>query len=266
MRNKDTMTKSAKEIDINLIPLLKALLKKAWVVALVGVFFAIMFFGVTKLTIKPTYRCGFTAYVNNQQVQNNREYLTTSDLMASKELVKTFSEIIKCRSVLTKAAENTGLEYTYERLKGMVSTEIQNETEIISVYVVHRDPRVAYDLACEIAKVSPSYMTDIIDGSSMRIIDYPEYNENKYKPSYLRYTIIGFLAGALLVLIILIVRYFSDDTIRNDDEVEAMFNIPIIGVIPDSSISNSNGYGYSSYKYGYQGSKKEEDDKTNEKE
>ena len=259
--------KNTSEWEINLFPLLKEILKKSWIIVIVGVVFAIAFFGVTKLTVKPTYRCSFTAYVNNQQVKMSDSSLTNSDIMASKELVKTYSEILKSRTILKKAAENLGLNNSYAQLQSMVTTEIQNETEIITVYVVHKDPQVAYDLANEIAKISPQYMANIVEGSSMRVIDYPEYSDAKFKPSYFRYALLGLLIGVLLVIVILVVRFLSDDTVKNENEVETRFGLPILGVIPDVNHLETKGYGYNSkYEYSYYQKPSERRDSGNEKE
>lgn len=239
------------EIEIRIVPLLKELLKRSWIMLLVGVVFAAGFYGFSKLTIKPTYRSGFTAYVNNQQKEVNKDYLTNSDLTASKELVKTYAEILKSRSILTKAAENLGLDYSYEKLRGMVTTEIQNETEIITVYAVHKDPQKAYSMAREIANIAPGYMADIIEGSSMKVIDYPVYSNNRFKPSYSRYAILGFLVGFLIVAIIVIIRYLMNDTISSESEVEERFGLPVLGVIPDlASSGKDTGYYYYSDEYG----------------
>ncbi len=252
MTNSKNSKRRSSEWEINLIPFLKEMLKKSWIIAIVGVVFAVVFFGVTKMTIKPTYRSSFKAYVNNQQMKTNDGSLTNSDLLASKELVKTYAEILKSRTILMNAAKNLGLKNSYIQLQRMVTTEIQNETEIITVYVVDKDPKVAYDLANEIAKISPQYMADIVEGSSMKVIDYPEYNDTKYKPSYSRYALLGLLIGMALVIVILIIRFYSDDTVKNENEVEERFGIPILGVIPDVNHLETKGYGYNSkYEYAY---------------
>ena len=61
--------KMDKEIEIDLIPILKAIVSKIWLMILVGAIFAGIAFGATKVLIKPTYRCSFTAYVNNQSAK-----------------------------------------------------------------------------------------------------------------------------------------------------------------------------------------------------
>ena len=266
MTNNRNSQRRSSEWEINLIPLLKEILKKSWIIAIVGATFAVVFFSVSKLTIKPTYRCNFTAYVNNQHMKTNDGYLTNSDLMASKELVKTYSEILKSRTVLMKAAENLGLNMSYAQLQKMVTTEIQNETEIITVYVVNVDPQTAYDLANEIAKISPQYMANVVEGSSMKVIDYPVYSSVKFRPSYFRYALFGLLAGVILVIVILIIRFYSDDTVKNENDVEERFGIPILGVIPDVNHLESQGYGYNQkYEYAYRQPTSERSNNRNEK-
>ena len=243
--------KSKAEVEIDIIPILKALWTKLWLLLLVGVAFAGLAFGATKLLIKPTYRCSFTAYVNNQHAQLSKDSLTSSDLNAAKQLVDTYVRIVRSNRILTAAAESISLDLPFSKLQKIVTADVQGETEIIAVHVENRDPQLAYDLANAIAKVAPQHMSDIVEGSSMKIIDYPVYNTTRYKPSYIRFSLLGFLFGVLLVAVIVIVRFVKDDTVRGEDDVEQRFGLPILGVLPDNTSSSRNKDGYYSYEYGY---------------
>lgn len=238
------------ERTIDLIPLLKALLKKLWLIVLVGVLTGLAVFFITKVVVKPTYRSGFTAYVNNKQSQQSTDYLTSSDVSASKQLVQTYKNILTSNTILMASAKSISVEQPYETLKLKVSTEIQDETEIIAIYVVDTDPKFAFEYAEAISRTAPQYMAEIVEGSSMKIIDYPVYNERRYKPSYVRFLIVGALIGALLVAVWIIIRYFMDDTITNEEDLESKFDIPILGVIPDIIKSTEKGREYSDYEYG----------------
>lgn len=261
MKGKDYNPKQKNEIEIDIIPILKALLSKLWLMILVGAVVAAAAFGVTKIMIKPTYRCGFSAYVNNQHAQaSEKNTLTNSDLAAAQHLTRTLSYIIRSNTILTASLQSINSDLTFEQFSKMVSTEIKDETELISVYVVNHDPQTAYDLANAIAKTAPSYMAEIVEGSSMKIVDYPVYSQKRFRPNYLKYAILGFLFGAFVVAVILIVRYFKDDTVRSEDEIEHRFGLPILGVLPDTS-SASKGSGDYYYSYGYGDEGKEESDK-----
>ena len=152
------------EKEVNVIPLLKVLLKRWWIIILTGLIVGGATFAVTKIFINQTYRCGFTAYVNNKQVKQTTDILTSSDVTAAKELVRTYSHILKSDTVLSSAAESIKLNLKYADLSNMVYTEIQDETEIIAVYVVDENPLVAYDLAQAIMVVLDDFKDAIIHG------------------------------------------------------------------------------------------------------
>lgn len=247
MKKTENKRNESQEIEINIVPLLKELLKKIWLIILVGLIVGGAVYAGAKMFIKPTYRSGFTAYVNNKQSKQNSDYLTSSDVNAAKQLVLTYQSILKSNSILTAAAKSIGVEKSYESLAGRVYTEVSDDTEIISVYVVDNDPQFAYDYAQAIAKVAPAYMSQIVEGSSMKIIDYPEYSDKRFQPSYIRYGIIGFLIGVLLVAVWVIIRYFIDDTIKTESEIENKFALPILGVIPDVTKASNKSSDYYYY-------------------
>lgn len=245
------------EFEISIVPLLLYLLKNLWLILLVGVVTAAIAFSATKLLVTPTYRCSFTAYVNNKHASAaaNPEGLSSSDVNAAKDLVRTYSAIITSNSILAKATMDEVMNYSESQLKSMVSTEIQEGTEIIKVYVETKTPEDAYEVAKAISSVSPEAMSDIVEGSSMKIVEYPQMPKSIYKPDYKKYTLLGFGAGVLLMIIILIARYLKNDTIRDEAELENRFSCPVLGVIPDV---NSIDSGKSGYYYSYEKKDKEE--------
>lgn len=270
MKKNTGKTNEPAEMEINLIPLLKELLKCLWLIALIGVVIGGAAFAAARIFVKPTYRCGFTAYINNKQVQQNTDYLTVSDVSASKQIVLTYQTTLASSSVLSAAAESIRLDLPYSSLRPMVSIEAQDETQIITVYVVSTDPKQAYDFAEAIAKTAPDHMADIVEGSSMKIIDHPVYTETRYKPNYFRYALIGFIIGALIVAAGVIILYFLDDTVKSETDMEARFSLPILGVIPDVSRAGAKGSDYYDYySYGQSGEKQDDskgEEQSNEKE
>ncbi len=260
-----TEKKDKKDIglEINILPLLLFLLKKLWLIVLVGAISAVLTFTAVKIFVHPTYRCGFTAYVNNKHAasSSSTEFLTSSDVNAAKELVKTYSAILKSNTILASADEAMSMDYTVKELKAMVSTRIQDETEIIQVFVVAKSPEESYRIATSVAGVAPEIMADIVEGSSMKIVEYPQPPTSIYKPSYKKFTLIGFGLGMLLTIIVLIIRYLSNDTINDESEVESRFSVPVLGVLPDV---NSHSNGKSGYYYNYYYQEKDGGEKTDE--
>ena len=243
----DEKRQRSETTEIDIIPLLKALASRIWLMILVGAVFAGIAFGATKVLIKPTYRCSFTAYVNND---SGSDKLTQQDINAGKQLVNTYVNIIRSNTILDAAAESAHLNYTYSQLKKMVSATVQGDTEIIAVFVEHGDPQTAYILANAIAQTAPTYMSQIVEGSSMKVIDYPMYSDKRYKPDYIKYAMLGFLVGAVLVALITVIQYMTDDTVKSDAELEPRFSYPILGIIPDARTTGHNKNGDYYYRYG----------------
>ena len=73
------------------------------------------------------------------------------------------------------------------------------------------------------ALLMPKYMSDIVEGSSMKIVEYPQVPDGPYAPNYVKYSLLGFVIGALLMTVFLIIRYLSNDTVGDENEVENRF-------------------------------------------
>ena len=245
---KMTQIREDDEFTIDLVPLIKALWKRAWLIILVAVLAAGATFGAVKLLVTPTYRSSFTAYVNNKDNSANvNGQLSSSDIVASQNLVNTYAQIITSQTLLEKACKRADMDFSYRQLKEAVTTRIANETEIIEVRVTLDDPQRAADLARAIVMVAPESISDIVTGSSMKIVDRPMVPDKQFAPNYLKMTVLGFLLGFLLAVVVIVVRELLDTHIRDAEGLEERFQIPILGEIPNLLTAEKNGYRYAYY-------------------
>lgn len=244
--------RKAQFIEIDIISMVKVLLSKLWLIVLFGLMTACAVFLLTKTFIKPIYRCEFSAYVNNQRIQTDTTALSSQDLAAAQQLTRTFSYILESNTILSASLDSIDSDLTYKECREMVSTEIKDETELISVYVDTEDPELSYEIASAIAKTAPKHLADIVQGSSMNIVDYPIMPEGRYKPSYTVFAFIGFVLGMLPVIVWLLVRHYRDDTVKGEIELETYFSLPVLGSIPDlNKVQKAGGKAYDGYGYGY---------------
>lgn len=253
-----------REIEVNLAPLLSAIFKKLWLIILGAIIGALLFQGFTRVFIKPTYLSSFTAFVNNK-VQTNQEYVNPADLQASKDLVQTYSRILTSNNVLEASAEFINLDIPYETLKRYVTTEVESNTQLIKVNVITNSASTSYKLAQAIANTAPAHMGQIVEGSSMKIVDAPNAPKGKFGPNYFAASLLGFLAGAVLMLIYVLVRYFRDDTIKGEGDLEGRYSLPVIGVIPNLTETKNYAYGQNSYYESYEKAQKEANKKGGKK-
>ena len=93
----------------------------------------------------------------------------------------------------------------------------------------------------------------IIDASSAKTIATAKVPSSPYSPDYAKNSLLGGLIGLALALVYFAILYLRDTHIKDENDLTDMFQLPILGSIPDMDVEVSmNGYGHAQ-----QGEKKE---------
>ena len=198
------------ETEIDLLQLAKALWHKAWAIVLVTLITAAMAFAGTKLFITPLYTASAMMYVNNSSISVGSTQVNLSDLTAAQSLVETYMVILKTRS-----------------------------TEVFSISVTSASPEEAEKIANTIAELLPNRIADIVEGSSVRIVDYAVVPSKKTSPSLSKNTMLGAMLGFVLSCGVFTVLYLLDDVVHNEDYIRVTFDLPLLAVVPDLTEKNS---------------------------
>lgn len=232
-------------LELDLSRLFKALKKNFWLILLAGLIVAGIAFLYVSLFVEPSYSSEVVLYVNSMSVMiNDKTYVSQSEIYAARSLVQTYIEILKNEETLSQIIALTGVEYSPGQLKGMISTVVQNSTEIFSVVVTGHDAEEAQMIANAVAQILPIRVAEIVDGCSMRTVSGAKVNYNKVAPSTAKYTMVGFGIGVVIAILIVLFGALLDRTVHEDDEMFTTLNIPILSKIPDL-------YGKGDAKYSY---------------
>ena len=249
------------EDTIDLLELARALWKNILIIALVAVLVGAAAFGCTAFLIEPEYQATASLYVNNSSFSLGATNfsISTAELSASNSLVSVYIYILNSRTTMEDVIKEANLTYTPEDLSEMVSAKGINSTGAFEVTVTSTSPSEAELIANTIAKLLPDRIAEIVDGSSVRIVDYAIIPSHRSGPSMVKNTAMGILAGGFLAGAVVTIRFLTDDKsklmIKSADELREMYpDIPVLAMIPDMRMSEEkNGY-YSSY-YGQTGEK-----------
>ena len=251
------------EDTIDLLELAKAIWKNILIIALVAVLFGSAAFGCTAFLIEPEYEATASLYVNNSSFSFGATSfsISSSDLNASNSLVAVYIYILESRTTMEDVIKQADLTYTPEELSKMVEAKGVNSTGAFEVTVTSTNPAEAELIANTIAKILPDRISEIVDGSSVRIVDYAIIPSHRSGPSMVKNTALGILAGGFLAAAIVVIRFLmkdsSKDMVQSADDLRQMYpDIQVLAMIPDMRVSEKkNGY-YSSY-YGQAEKKKE---------
>ena len=260
------------EIEIDLQRLFAALVNKSWLIGLVAVLFAVVTFLGTVLFVTPQYQSAAMFYVNNNNLSIGEASvsISSSDISASKSLVKSYIVILKTRETLNDVIDYSGVDRTYGQLKGMVSASAVDSTEIFQVVVTSEDPAEAEKIADAIAHILPKRISSIIEGTSAKVVDSAVMPTKASSPNYTKNTMLGFAVGMALAAAVILITALLDNTIRSEEDITSTVKYPILAAVPDMTESGKGGkygkyaYGYRKrygYGYGYGGDKKPKDGK-----
>lgn len=221
------------ESEIDLQEMLFSYLHHWWVIVICVIAMAGVTLAYTKLFVTPMYRASVTILVNNSISNTNTEYIASTDLTVSQKLVNTYATIIKSDRVLGEVKEKGDLKYSIGRLRSMLTAEQVETTEVFKVSITNADPEMAARIANTIAIVAPGEIADIVKGSSTEIIDYATVPSAPFTPDYTRNAMIGALIGFVIAVVYLTIRYLLDVHINDAEDLERMFEYPVLGQIPD---------------------------------
>lgn len=244
------------EDTIDLLELAKAIWKNILIIALVAVLFGSLAFGYTAFLVEPKYQATASLYVNNSSfsVGSTSFSISTSELNASSSLVDIYIYILKSRTTMEDVIKEANLDYTTEELSKMINAKSVNSTAAFEVTVTSTDPAESELIANTIAKLLPDRIAEIVDGSSVRIVDYAIIPARRSSPSMVKNTAMGILAGGFLAAAVVVVMFLLDDKskvmIQSVDELRAIYpDIMVLAMIPDMRVSDKKKGYYSNYYY-----------------
>lgn len=237
------------EIEIDLLHLVKVLWQKAWIIILCTILLGAIVFSYAFFFVTPQYQAKAMMYVNNSSfsVGSTSFSISSSELTAAKSLLDTYVIILKSRTTMEKVLAETGLDYSYEEISGMVSASAVNSTEVFQIVATSSVPQEAELIVDTIVKILPDRIADIVDGSSVRLVDHAVLPTQRSSPSYTKYAMIGIILGFVLSCGVIIVVDLMDTTIRDEDYLYQRYNIPVLAVVPDAYESRKGSYSYSHY-------------------
>ncbi|MBO5128487.1 MAG: hypothetical protein J6D10_13040 [Clostridia bacterium] len=234
------------EIEIDLLHLIKVLWQKVWIIGITTILLGVIAFSYAFLFVTPQYQAKALMYVNNSSftVGSTSFSISSSELTAAKSLLDTYVIILKSRTTMEKVLEETGLDYTYEQISDMVSASSVNSTEVFQIVATSSDPAEAELIVDTIVKILPDRIADIVDGSSVRLVDHAVLPTQRSSPSYTKYAMIGLVLGFVLSCGVIIVIDLMDTTIRDEEYLTQRYNLPVLAVVPDAYETRKGSYSY----------------------
>ena len=219
-------------VEIDVFAMLKSLWKRKFSIVLVALVFAIAAFGYSAFLAKKEYQSTSRIYVVSRQNQDNNA-LTNSDLQAGSYLVKDYREIILSQNVLTQAIEELKLDLTPAELSKKISVSVPTDTRILSITAKDGNPKEAARIANGLRNVAAEKIISVTKVSDVTTLDEAEVPQSPSSPNIRRNVLLGFIAGAGLMVVLMVVVEVLDDRVKRPEDVEELMGLTLLGIVPD---------------------------------
>lgn len=225
-----------KEIGIEQI--FHTVLTKGWIVVIVSVLCAAITLLITYFCVTPKYESTAKFYVNNGSlsVGSASISLSSGDLTAARNLVDSYIVILQTRETLNDVSDYAGVNLTFSELKGMITAEAVDNTEIFGVTVTSEDPYEAEAIANAIAYILPKRITSIVEGTSAKVVEAAVVPSRPSSPSYVKNGALGFIVGGFLSIVAIALWLVFDTTIRLEEDITRRSKYPLLATVPDMTV------------------------------
>ena len=219
-------------VEIDVFAMLKTLWKRKFSIVLVALVFAIAAFGYSAFLAKKEYQSTSRIYVVSRQNQDNNA-LTNSDLQAGSYLVKDYREIILSQNVLTQAIDELKLDMTPAELSKKINVSVPTDTRILSITAKDGEPKEAARIANGLRNVAAEKIISVTKVSDVTTLDEAEVPQLPSSPNIRRNVLLGFVAGAGLMVVLLVVVEVLDDRVKRPEDIEELMGLTLLGIVPD---------------------------------
>lgn len=219
-------------VEIDVFAMLKTLWKRKFSIVLVALVFAIAAFDYSAFLAKKEYQSTSRIYVVSRQNQDNNA-LTNSDLQAGSYLVKDYREIILSQNVLSQAIEELKLDMTPAELSKKISVSVPTDTRILSITAKDGNPKEAARIANGLRNVAAEKIIAVTKVSDVTTLDEAEVPQSPSSPNIRRNVLLGFIAGAGLMVVLMVVVEVLDDRVKRPEDIEELMGLTLLGIVPD---------------------------------
>lgn len=220
-------------------------------IVLISLICGIASFCVAQFFLEKKYESKALLYVEN--TTQKTESVNVNDITAAQKLVNTCEIIFKSDTVLEELKNDLNLSYSVSDLNNMISVSSVNSTEVMEVVVETNSAEESQEIVNKLLDLYGKEFKRVIKSGSLEIIDYGKLSSSPSYPNVTKVTLIGVLIGAVVACGIVIVAALLDVTVKADDNLAKIYDVPVFAEVTDYAIKTSDGKHYSAYGTKYSG-------------
>ena len=201
------------EMEIDLIELLKYLLRNIKTILVVTLFCGLITFGVTQFILPKSYTSS-----------------TDITIMPQGELLD-YTSYLNGNVVLERVGSETNIDVD-TLLQNIVVTRDESNPYNYNITITTNNPKLSYRVVKNVVKVFKKEMMSDLGLSSVAIVNEAQVNTTPVSPDVKKNTLIGTLIGLVLSVLYFVLRFLFNKHFINDKEVEMFLGVDVLAEIP----------------------------------
>lgn len=217
-------------LEIDMKELLDYLLGKIWIVFIIAICCAAAFGLYAKNHRSFMYSASASIYIVTQE----EGQVSYTDLQLGTQLISDYMTLATSENVINEVISESKLKMNYWQVRSNVFMNNPKDTRVIYFTVTNADNEVALKLVNSFANVVAKRASEIMNVPKSNVIDagkivavYPTINVEKN-------VVIGGALGFAVSLIILVVLFVQNDTIRSEEDLKKYMKLDLLATIPIS--------------------------------
>ncbi|MDU2674027.1 MAG: Wzz/FepE/Etk N-terminal domain-containing protein [Clostridium sp.] len=206
-------------------------LKKRWkMIALITIVATVISGVFSFFIIDPVYEASTKLFVGKEE--NSEEVYNSNDIAMYQKLLKTYSETIKTRDLLTSAIKDTKYDLEVGAVSSALTVVPVADTQILQIKYQSKDPKEAEIVLKAISNNFIKTAKELVPNGNVRTIEAVEMPEKPVSPNKKMNIAIAFLLGLMVSVGLVFLLEYLDNTYKTKEQLEKELELPVLGVIP----------------------------------
>ncbi|MGE7905338.1 YveK family protein [Peribacillus sp. NPDC094092] len=206
-------------------------LKKRWKLIMLLTLIAALISGtISYFLLTPVYQSSTQILVNQKQSENQ---LDSNQIRSNIDMINTYSVIIKSPAILEKVIDKLELEQSVDQLSEKITINSQENSQVFSLAVQDSNPSEAVEIANTVSETFQKEIKDIMNVDNVSVLAKAEIKDDPtpVKPNPLLNIAIAVVVGLMAGMGLAFILEFMDNTIKDEDDIERLLELPILGSI-----------------------------------
>lgn len=182
--------------------------------------------------IEPVYQANTKIFIGKETTEQSDEKYSNNDVQMYQQLLKTYAELIKTNDLLEDSIRYQNYDIKSSDILKKLTVTPKADTQILEIRYKNKDKVLARDILSLITDELISESSRLIPNGKLEVVETVRIPEKPISPNKKLIIIIGFSVGILLTIGIVFLKNFITDPFKNNDEIEEMLSVPVIGMIP----------------------------------